>query len=64
MGSLAIGGTLITTYSLSAWNIRVAVLLLMWSLEPLGGLLSLRIISIRDDEVTSSVQLQYLNTAG
>ena len=61
MGSRTIVGTLLTQWNVQSFNALAILLIALWSLSPLGGQASLRLVSIRPSSYTTSLSLKALN---
>lgn len=64
MGSLSIGATVSTQFSLRSFNILGNLLILLWALSPAGGQALLRLLSTELQPVPSSVNILYFDTDG
>ncbi|KAL6810536.1 hypothetical protein V8C40DRAFT_284136 [Trichoderma camerunense] len=62
MGSLTLGGALLTTYSLQALNIIAAILAIIWVMSPLGSQAALLMITTESVAATNYTQLVYFDT--
>ncbi|KAF3070034.1 hypothetical protein CFAM422_006564 [Trichoderma lentiforme] len=62
MGSLTLGGALLTTYSLQALNIIAAILAIIWAMSPLGSQAALLMITTEPVPATNYTQLVYFDT--
>ncbi|KAM0253657.1 hypothetical protein ACHAQJ_007169 [Trichoderma viride] len=62
MGSLTIGGFLSTTYTLRALNVATIILLVVWTMSPLGSQASLLMFTKQPVIVTSPSTITYLDT--
>ena len=64
MGSLSFGSTFATQLSLNGYNYLGLALLLIWALSPLAGQSSLRLLTIEQAQVISTVNVTYLRSDG
>lgn len=63
LGSLTIFGTVKTQYLLRAFNVLALVLLLLWSLSPLGAQATLRVLSTDYFPYNTSQTIFFVNTS-
>ena len=64
MGSVTIGGTLSTIYTLRSHNFLAAGLVAVWALSPIGGQASLFLIHTELEPVFSNINVTYPDTNG
>ncbi|KAL7916795.1 hypothetical protein GGI35DRAFT_485960 [Trichoderma velutinum] len=62
MGSLTIGGVLLTTYSLRALNVVAAILAIIWTMSPLGSQAALLMVTTDSVAAANQTQMVYFDT--
>ncbi|KAI9819460.1 MAG: hypothetical protein M1827_006908 [Pycnora praestabilis] len=62
MGSLTVGSTVTTQISLVCLNVLALLLIITWSLSPLGSQASLQVISVQQVPVDTSTAVHYFST--
>lgn len=63
MGSRTVFGVISTPFRLKTFHLCVPFLLILWSLSPLGGQASLRVVSSGPLRTNTTVEISYLNTS-
>ena len=63
MGSRTVFGVISTPFRLKTLHLCVPFLLILWSLSPLGGQASLRVVSSGPFRTNTTVEISYLNTS-
>jgi len=62
MGSQTVFGTVKICYKLRAFGVVTTFLIVLWTLNPLGGQASIRALTLQRETLSNTVQVQYLNS--